>query len=74
MPPSETTSLVFVYTTVVNMIERPEGIQIASLFIIGIIAASLVSRVLRSTELRIEGVEYDATAGRFGCRSTGLQT
>ena len=28
-------TLVFVYTTVVNVIERPEGIQIASLFILG---------------------------------------
>jgi hypothetical protein len=58
-------TLIFVYTTVVNMIERPEGIQIASLFIVGIIGASLVSRVLRSTEVRIEGVTYDDTAGRF---------
>ena len=58
-------TLVFVYTTVVNIIERPEGIQIASLFIIAIISASLVSRVLRSTEVRIESVEYDAIAGRF---------
>jgi hypothetical protein len=58
-------TLIFVYTTIVNMIERPEGIQIASLFIVGIIGASLVSRVLRSTEVRIEGVTYDDTAGRF---------
>jgi hypothetical protein len=58
-------TLVFVYTTVVNIFERPEGIQIASLFIVGIIAASLVSRVLRSTEVRIEGVEYDDAATRF---------
>ena len=58
-------TLVFVSTTVVNIIERPEGIQIASLFIIAIVSASLVSRVLRSTEVRIESVEYDAIAGRF---------
>ena len=56
---------VFVYTTVVNIVERPEGIRIASWFIVGIIGSSLVSRVLRSTELRIEGVEYDAHAERF---------
>jgi hypothetical protein len=58
-------TLVFIYTTVVNIIERPEGIQIASLFILGIVGASLISRVLRSTELRIEGVDYDETATRF---------
>ena len=58
-------TLVFIYTTITNVIERPEGIQIASLFIIGIVATSLVSRVLRSTEVRIDSVEYDAMAGRF---------
>ena len=52
-------ALVFVYTTILNIFERPEGIQIAAWFIVGIIVASLVSRVMRSTELRIEGVEYD---------------
>jgi hypothetical protein len=53
---------VFAYTTIVNIIERPEGLQIATWFIIAIIGASLVSRVMRSTELRIEGIEYDALA------------
>jgi hypothetical protein len=63
-------TLTFAYTTVVNIFERPEGIQIASLFIISIIGASLVSRVLRSTEVRIEGIDYDATAGRFISEAT----
>jgi hypothetical protein len=58
-------ALIFVYTTVLNIFERPEGIQIAAWFIAVIIGASLVSRVARSTELRISGVEYDDTAGRF---------
>ena len=58
-------ALVFAYTTVVNIIQRPEGIKIAAWFIVTIIASSLVSRVLRSTEIRISGVKYDATAGRF---------
>jgi hypothetical protein len=56
---------IFVYTTIVNVIERPEGIKIAGWFIFGIIASSLVSRVLRSTEIRIEGVDYDETALEF---------
>ena len=56
---------IFVYTTVLNRFERPEGLKIASIFIASIIFASLVSRVMRSTEIRIEGVDYDDTAERF---------
>ena len=55
-------TLVFVYTTVVNIIERPEGIRIAAFFIGTIIFTSLVSRVWRSTELRVERIEIDETA------------
>jgi hypothetical protein len=46
-------TLVFLYTLVDNVHERPEGIRIASLFIASIVFVSLVSRALRSTELRI---------------------
>ena len=56
---------IFVYTTIANIIERPEGIKIAGWFILGIIASSMVSRVLRSTEIRIEGVDYDEKALEF---------
>lgn len=58
-------TLVFLYTTVVNIIERPEGIRIAAFFIGAIIVTSLVSRVWRSTELRAEQIEMDETARRF---------
>ncbi|HEX5706095.1 MAG TPA: hypothetical protein VFX96_02285 [Pyrinomonadaceae bacterium] len=58
-------SLVFGYTTVVNIIEQPSGIKIASLFIAGIVTASLVSRVWRTTELRVEHIELDDMARRF---------
>jgi hypothetical protein len=58
-------SLVFAYTTVLNIIERPEGIKIASFFIASIIIASFVSRVMRTTELRVERVELDETARAF---------
>jgi hypothetical protein len=58
-------TLVFAYTTVVNMIERPDGLKIASFFILAIIASSLTSRVLRSTELRIKHVNFDETAGTW---------
>ena len=55
-------SLVFVYTTALNVYERPEGIKIASFFIISMVATSLLSRALRSTELRIGAVELDQQA------------
>jgi hypothetical protein len=58
-------SFVFAYTTVVNVIERPEGIKIASFFIGSIILISLVSRVLRTTELRVRTIEMDEAAVRF---------
>jgi hypothetical protein len=58
-------SLVFVYTTIQNVRERPEGIKIASFFIAAIIAASLFSRVWRTTELRVERVELDDEARSF---------
>jgi hypothetical protein len=58
-------SLVFAYTTVVNIIEQPEGIRIALIFIGVIVLTSLVSRVSRSTELRVEKVELDETARAF---------
>jgi hypothetical protein len=56
---------VFVYTTIANIIERPDGVKIASWFIVTIIVTSLISRVLRSTELRIHGVEPDPVAEQF---------
>lgn len=56
---------VFFYTTVTNMVERPEGIKIALLFILGIVISSLVSRTLRSTELRTHGFVLDEAAAAF---------
>jgi hypothetical protein len=58
-------TMVFAYTTVVNVIERPDGVKIAAWFIATIIGTSLVSRVLRSTELRVLSVEADDTARAF---------
>jgi hypothetical protein len=55
-------SLIFTYTTVLNIYERPEGIKIASFFIASIVTTSLISRAMRSTELRIKGVHLDAGA------------
>jgi len=61
--PFAAVTVVFAYTTVVNIIERPDGLKIATLFIIAIIVSSLTSRVLRSTELRIKTVIFDERAG-----------
>jgi hypothetical protein len=55
-------SAVFVYTTGLNIYERPEGIKIASIFIGCMIATSLTSRALRSTELRIKRITLDDQA------------
>lgn len=66
-------TLVFFYTTVTNIIERPDGIKIASFFIIAIMATSLFSRALRSTELRIKQISLDQTAQKFikeSCKET----
>jgi hypothetical protein len=56
---------IFVYTTLLNIYERPEGIKIASWFIATIILTSLISRVMRSTELRVHGVQPDPAAERL---------
>lgn len=58
-------TLLFIYTTLVNIYERPEGIKIASLFIGAIIITSLISRVWRSTELRVQRYELDEMAQHF---------
>lgn len=52
-------SAVFLYTTLLNIYERPEGLKISSFFILAIVGVSLFSRAMRSTELRIESVEFD---------------
>jgi hypothetical protein len=51
--PSAIVAWVFVYTTVAVIIEKPDGIKIASFFIVAIVVSSFVSRLLRSTELRL---------------------
>jgi len=60
-------ALLFVYTTVLNIAERPEGVKIASFFIASIILVSLVSRAARSTELRITGIHLDDAANEMLC-------
>ncbi|MFC3690477.1 amino acid transporter [Aquipuribacter hungaricus] len=58
-------TLVLLYALVENVIEAPDGIAISTGFIAGIIVVSLVSRVLRTTELRADRVELDETARQW---------
>ena len=58
-------SLILTYTTIVNVIERPDGVRIAGLFILGILTVSIVSRVRRSFQLRATSVVLDENALDF---------
>lgn len=58
-------SIVFAYTTVTNVVERPDGLKIAVIFIFAIVLASFISRALRTTEIRIAKIEFDKTAKEF---------
>lgn len=58
-------TLVMLYALAANVIEKPDGITISAFFILGIVAVSLVSRVSRTTELRVHRIEFDETARKF---------
>jgi hypothetical protein len=60
-----TMTLIFAYTTAANIVERPEGIKIASFFVFAIVFTSLMSRAIRSTELRIGSVTLNPRALAF---------
>ncbi len=66
-------SLLFIYTTVVTIYKDPEGLQIALMFIATIVVVSLLSRTLRSTELRASSVTFDEDAMQFftACEERG---
>jgi hypothetical protein len=56
---------VFVYTTVANVIERPDGLKIGAFFIATILLVSFASRLHRSLELRATHVTFDEKAELF---------
>ncbi|GAB3600976.1 APC family permease [Kineococcus gypseus] len=56
---------VLVYALAENVHAAPDGIVISAVFIAGIIAVSLVSRVSRTTELRADRLEFDEAARRY---------
>ena len=58
-------SVVFLYTTVVNVIERPDGVKIGACFIAAIILVSLLSRLARAFELRVTECRARRHAERF---------
>ena len=57
-------ALVFLYTLGMNVIERPDGVIISSIFIFVILTFSALSRYQRAKELRVSGMEFvdDASA------------
>lgn len=58
-------TLILLYALVDNVIEKPDGIAISAAFIAGIVLVSLISRVTRTTELRVDRTDFDEDARRF---------
>jgi hypothetical protein len=58
-------TLIFVYTTIANILERPDGVKIAGCFIAAFLVTSLISRLYRAFELRVTTVDVDDVAQRF---------
>jgi hypothetical protein len=58
-------SVVFLYTTLANVVERPDGVKIGAVFIAAILTVSIVSRLTRVFELRATHVQLDKRAELF---------
>jgi hypothetical protein len=58
-------TLVLLCALAENVREKPDGLAIAALFVLGVVAVPLVSRVARTIELRADAIEFDETARRF---------
>ena len=58
-------TLVFIYTTLANIWERPDGIIIASIFIACVMLISFTSRAWRSDELRLKEFRFADDAERM---------
>ena len=56
---------IFIYTMAVTILEDWQGLKIALFFIAAIVVTSLISRVWRSTELRVATVVFDKEAVSF---------
>ncbi|QJW99793.1 APC family permease [Frigoriglobus tundricola] len=58
-------TLVFIYTTIANVYEKPDGIKIAGFFILTILVTSFWSRWARSRELRFAGFKIPDAESRL---------
>jgi hypothetical protein len=58
-------SLVFVYTTISNVFERPDGVKIGACFVLAIVTVSVASRIKRVFELRATEIDFDAASQVF---------
>ena len=58
-------SVIFTYTTLANVAERPDGVKIALCFIAAILVVSFLSRLYRAFELRVSHIEADEMALGF---------
>ncbi|MFF8771969.1 amino acid transporter [Kitasatospora sp. NPDC015120] len=56
---------VFLYTTALNIAERPDGVKIGACFIAAIMLVSFLSRLKRAFELRVTDIVFDEAAERF---------
>lgn len=71
---SGVTAVVLGLTLLANVIERPDGVRVASLFILAIVASSLASRWNRTYELRDAGITFDPAAERIiAAHATGTR-
>jgi hypothetical protein len=57
--------LIFIYAFLNTIVQDPSGLKMAAAFFAAIVVISLISRTVRSTELRATEVEFDETAARF---------
>jgi hypothetical protein len=51
-------SALFTYTLIANVIERPDGVVISTIFILVTLTFSAMSRIQRATELRVSGLTF----------------
>ena len=58
-------TLVLAYTTVSNVVERPDGVKIGACFVLAIVLVSMASRVKRVFELRATEIDFDAASQVF---------
>ena len=57
--------LLFLYTMISIVVEKPQGLHIASFFIVAVIVTSIISRTWRSTEMRFTGFDFKDDSDQF---------